>query len=386
METLDDMLEQMEKDTAMPEKVRERYMKTLENLPEKKKLKKLSAPVKAATILLCILALAGGGVYAAGRVQNIQWFLHRTGNQIPVGAGQLVDKEVQVLKTVQSGTELVDVTVEETLCDAHSMLALVRVSAKEKEKYLLVPEGTMPDAYMYTILPESDSQLTVEAYAREHQLQIVAVDVWFADDGDWKITETDTAEVDTGAESTAIENTATNELVCMLEASKKTETKEADVTVNVTAQPYMSEKNTQRANVTVKGENLQTTVAVQDISSEQTETYIPERTNEMKIAGLDVDGVNVYRTEFRTYLVIDFTIENKSMLVEFTRMDGKKEEKTFVNRTGGGADDSNGHRKVLLIYDTGEIANAQFTLTYIVRDPMEDVDIRTGEIVFIKES
>ena len=221
LETLDDMLEQMEKDTAMPEKVRERYMKTLENLPEKKKLKKLSAPVKAATILLCILALAGGGVYAAGRVPNIQWFLHRTGNQIHVGAGQLVDKEVQVLKTVQSGTELVDVTVEETLCDAHSMLALVRVSAKEKEKYLLVPEGTMPDAYMYTILPESDSQLTVEAYAREHQLQIVAVDVWFADDGDWKITETDTAEVDTGAESTAIENTTTNELVCMLEASKK---------------------------------------------------------------------------------------------------------------------------------------------------------------------
>ena len=74
MKTWDDMLEQMEKDTAIPEKVRERYTKTLENLPEIKKVKKIPAPVKAAVILLGVLALAGGGVYAAGQTKNIQWF------------------------------------------------------------------------------------------------------------------------------------------------------------------------------------------------------------------------------------------------------------------------------------------------------------------------
>ena len=46
MKTWDDMLEQMEKDTAIPEKVRERYTKTLENLPEKKKVKKVTSKIE----------------------------------------------------------------------------------------------------------------------------------------------------------------------------------------------------------------------------------------------------------------------------------------------------------------------------------------------------
>ena len=387
MKTWDDMLEQMEKDTAIPEKVRERYIKTLENLPEKKKVKKIPAPVKAAAILLGVLALVGGGIYAAGQTKNIQWFLHRTGNQIPAEADLLVDKEVQVLKTVQSGAEIVDVTVEETVCDAHSMLALVRISAKDKEKYLLVPEGTTLDTYIYTILPESDSRLTVEAYAREHQLQIVAVDAWFTDAGDWKITEADTSEVDNRAESVTIENTAAGELVCLLEASKKAETKKTEVTIHVTAQLDENMDNVQEnsaADAAMQGE-MDTVVAVSDLSSENVAIYEPKATEELEAAGLHIYEVKVYRTEFRTYMVIEFVIDDKDTLVEFTRLDEAGQEKKFVDRSGGGTDDADGHKQTVLIYDTEETDYTRFYLTYIVRDAINGTNLSTGEVALIKE-
>ena len=83
--------------------------------------------------------------------------------------------------------------------------------------------------------------------------------------------------------------------------------------------------------------------------------------------------------------MIEFVIDDKDTLVEFTRLDEAGQEKKFVDRSGGGTDDADGHRKTVLIYDTEETDYTRFYLTYIVRDAINGTNLSTGEIALIKE-
>lgn len=385
MKGFDEFFEEMKRDDMVPDEVWARYTDTLENLPEKKKRRGVM-PAKAAVLLLCGLFLAGGGVYAAGQKLNIAWFLHRTDNAVPEKASALVNGDIEVVNCVQEGQELVEVKPEEVLSDTNSVLTLVRVSAKEKGKYLLLPQDTDPASYMYMCYPDTDSQLTVSEYAREHDLQIVYVDAWYTQDGNWKLDEKDAEAAGSSTEKISIENAAEDELVYMLEAGKKPDVKQADVTVKVTAGIYDPKEMTAEeiSSDRKKTEEIETTFRMQDTSSETMCVYEVEDGNALEKDGVHIQSIKASQTEFRTYLRMTYSSENRNTYVEFAVLDADGKELNFADREGEVLADEDGQQKALLVYDRDTVEEQNVVLGYSVRN-VEDGTVKNEGTVTLKK-
>ena len=384
MEKWDKLLEQMKTDTSVPENVWEIYTKTLENLPEQTKQRKwkLAAPIKAAIITLCVLALAGGGVYAAGLNKNIAYFLGQTNDRIPEEAEKLLNEEVPIVKTTQDGDDLVDVEVQETLCDTYSLRVLFKVSAKEKDKYLLLPSEAESDGFVETWYPENKSSLRIAEYAKENNLQILLVDAWIEDLV--KVSERVTGVGD----SVAMEMTADDEMVYMLEIEKPQAMKEGETTIHVSASLYDvdtftdSERNDTQAE---KKETLQQVFSFKDDSSGTKTTYTAEPSKEMEEAGLTIYDVKVYQTEFRAYMFIDYAIQNKECNVEMLCQDKDGQPCNFTDAMWG-LDDEQGHRHELVVYDPRDVSDDTIWLGYDIRDYIEDTSIASGKVKLTKNN
>lgn len=383
MEKWDKLLEQMKTDTSVPENVWETYTKTLENLPEQTKQRKwkFAAPIKAAIIALCVLALAGGGVYAAGLSKNIAYFIGQTNDRIPEEAEKLLNEEVPIVKTTQDGDDLVDVEVQETLCDTYSLLVLFKVSAKEKDKYLLLPSETESDGFVDTWYPENKSSLRIEQYAKENNLQILLVDAWIED-------LVKPSEMVAGVTGVSVEGTAENELVYMLKLEKPQAQKEGEATIHVNASLYDvdtftdPERNDTQAG---KKETLQQILSFKDNSSGTKTTCTAEASKEMEEAGLTIYNVEIYQTEFRAYMYIDYTIQNKKLYVEMVCQDKDGQPCNFTDGFWD-LDDEQGHRHALTVYDPRDVSDDTLWLGYDIRDYVEDTSIASGKVKLTKNS
>ena len=120
---------------------------------------------RAAAIALVLFVSVGSIAYAAARYYGILDFSRTTGNTIPKEAGSLIEKDlhqeteeakiVQITEDAQNekspatetktGNELFECSVKEALRDSETITIVYEVSAKEKGKYLFIPEDATPE-------------------------------------------------------------------------------------------------------------------------------------------------------------------------------------------------------------------------------------------------
>ena len=133
---------------------------------------------KAAALVLASVTLLGTGVYAAGKHFGILDFLRGNGNESalpPVEAEELI---VPVAEEEQERTELTegmaaDYTVKEAMCDSESIYVVLEAKAKERGRYLFVPEDAVAEDPVRDW--GIDSDLSAGAYAADKNLEIMHV-------------------------------------------------------------------------------------------------------------------------------------------------------------------------------------------------------------------
>ena len=189
MSRFDNMIQGLRAEVEIPESVWRGYAQTLAELPEKsagrgrrsRRRNKYGSGMgilKAAALVLVSVTLLGTGVYAAGKYFGILEFLKGSGNTgvvPPVEAEELI---VQVAEEEQERTELTegmaaDYTVKEAMCDSESIYVVLEARAKEKGRYLFVPEDAAPEDSVRDWGVDSDASL--EEYAAGKGLEVMHV-------------------------------------------------------------------------------------------------------------------------------------------------------------------------------------------------------------------
>lgn len=197
MSRFDDMIQGLRGDVEIPESVWRGYTQTLAGLPEKggrgnygsrgknkygRKRNERSAGgvgvLKAAALVLVSVTLLGTGAYAAGKHFGILDFLKGNGNTgavPPVEAEELI---VPVSEKEQEKTELTegmaaDYMVKEAMCDSESIYVVLEAKAKERGRYLFVPEDAVAEDSVRDW--GIDSDLSASEYAASKNLEIMHV-------------------------------------------------------------------------------------------------------------------------------------------------------------------------------------------------------------------
>lgn len=196
MSRFDDMIQGLRGEVEIPDSVWRGYTQTLAELPEKggrgsyrsrgknkyaggnnKRSAGMSA-LKAAALVLISVTLLGTGAYAAGRYFGILDFLKGNGNAgavPPVEAEELI---VPVPEDAQQKTEITegmaaDYTVKEAMCDSESIYVVLEARAKERGRYLFVPEDAVAEDPVRNW--GIDSDLSAGEYAASKNLEIMHV-------------------------------------------------------------------------------------------------------------------------------------------------------------------------------------------------------------------
>ena len=126
--------------------------------------------LKAAALVLAAVTLLGTGAYAAGKHFGILDFLRGNGNESampPVEAEELI---VPVAEEEQEKTEITegmaaDYTVKEAMCDSESIYVVLEAKAKERGRYLFVPEDAIAEDPVRDF--GIDSDMSVSEYAAD---------------------------------------------------------------------------------------------------------------------------------------------------------------------------------------------------------------------------
>ena len=190
----------------------------------------------------------------------------------------------------------------------------------------------------------------------------------------------------TGVTGFSVEGTAENELVYMLKLEKPQAQKEGKATIHVNASLYDvdtftdPERNDTQAD---KKETLQQVLSFKDDSSVTKATYTAEASKEMEEAGLTIYNVEIYQTEFRAYMYIDYTIQNKKLYVEMLCQDKDGQPCDFTDALWG-LDDEQGHRQAVLVHDPRVVSDDTLWLGYDIRDYVEDTSIASGKVKLTK--
>ena len=169
MSRFDDMIQGLREEVEIPDSVWRGYTRTLAELPERGGYKNRSgrgknkyssrksgrisggmSVLKAAALVLAAVTLLGTGAYAAGKHFGILDFLRGNGNESampPVEAEELI---VPVAEEEQEKTEITegmaaDYTVKEAMCDSESIYVVLEAKAKERGRYLFVPEDAIAE-------------------------------------------------------------------------------------------------------------------------------------------------------------------------------------------------------------------------------------------------
>ena len=153
---------------------------------------------RAAAVALAVLVSVGGVAYAAARYYGILDFAGTTGFEMQEEANSLIEKdlpqEADTGKTVkitedtqnkkspvieeENSNELFTCSVKEALRDSETITIVYEVSAKEKGKYLFVPEDAMPEDG----IPKAHGSrwdyagdVSISEYAEENSLAVIHI-------------------------------------------------------------------------------------------------------------------------------------------------------------------------------------------------------------------
>lgn len=197
MSRFDDMIQGLREEVEIPDSIWRGYTRTLAELPERGGYKNRSgrgknkyssrksgrisggmSVLKAAALVLAAVTLLGTGAYAAGKHFGILDFLRGNGNESampPVEAEELI---VPVAEEEQEKTEITegmaaDYTVKEAMCDSESIYVVLEAKAKERGRYLFVPEDAIAEDPVRDF--GIDSDMSVSEYAADKNLEIMHV-------------------------------------------------------------------------------------------------------------------------------------------------------------------------------------------------------------------
>lgn len=153
---------------------------------------------RAAAIALATLVSVGGGAYAAIRYYGILDFMKDTPYELQEEAGSLIEKnlpqkteesvvmqitedskdEKGLIQEEESPNDLFECSVKEALRDSGTITIVYEVSAKERGKYLFVPEDAIPE----DTVPEAhgsrwdySGDTTIKEYAAQNGLTVVNI-------------------------------------------------------------------------------------------------------------------------------------------------------------------------------------------------------------------
>lgn len=127
----------------------------------------------AVAAVICIALLgAGTGVYAAVKYFGILDFTNRTlYKKVPDEAASQIQTNIET--TQEDNDTIFNCSVKEALCDSQSITLVYEVSAKDKNKYLFIPEDAIPEDLMSNWSSITDK--TAKEYAAENNLTIVNI-------------------------------------------------------------------------------------------------------------------------------------------------------------------------------------------------------------------
>ena len=172
MNKFENMVKGLEKDIKVPEKVWENYVDTLNNLPDKPRVKHYTGRWAAAAAVFALL-LVGSTTYAATRYFGLWDFFERIGEKVPREAEELVVKDVEQTESPLTEEGVATYTVKEALCDSETIYIVLEASAVEQGKYFFAPTDAIPEDMVSDW--GIDSSMSVTEYAASKNLTPVYI-------------------------------------------------------------------------------------------------------------------------------------------------------------------------------------------------------------------
>ena len=254
---------------------------------------------RAWRVVAAVAALAAAipsVVYAATRYWGVGDFFADTGNTLPKGADNLIERDIAVqTQDKEYGQEMpVDFEVKEALCDSGCVSIVLQAKAKEKGKYFLV-DGNLnllenPASASVSCLG-IDEDMTIGEYAKSKGLGLLFLECGFADEGIF-------ASSAYSSDCVFVNN---DTLEFYLEVRKENAIKDLDVAVECSVR-----------GATV-GKSVSSTLnfKLQDKSTSEKALYAAEEKMVVKGTKAVVTKVTMERTEVHTYVKVYFSCPNK---------------------------------------------------------------------------
>lgn len=226
-----------------------------------------------------LVVLLGTGSYAADKYLGIFDFFHRAKTELPKEAADMISTNLQ---QETAGNDQVEFKIKEALCDSDMIYAVVEVAAKEKGKYLLLSQMITPKDPISNLGLEGEQ--TVQEYADSKGLALLYVSTGF----DMKYLDMSVYTDDKIYVSDDI-------MDFMIYGSKGNTAERLEIPVTVCAYgPNGSDMWREKM-----------TFTVQDVSSSQTNCYLPEEgTGEIPNAFMTIHEVLLKKTELDAYIEI----------------------------------------------------------------------------------
>ncbi len=237
---------------------------------------------RAVALIGLSLVLIGTGAYAADKYLGIFDFFHRAKVELPEESAKMVETELQQ-ETV--GNDRVTFQVKEAVCDSDMIYVVIEAAAKEKGKYLLLPQMVTPKDPIVNLGLEGDQ--TVEEYADLNGLTLLHVS-----------TGLDMEYLDMYAYAEDRAYVSDDVMDFMIYGSKGNMAEQLEISATVCAyEPDASD---------IWREKM--TFTIQDISSNQMNSYVPEEGfGEIPDAFMTINEVLLKKTELGAYIEIIYT-------------------------------------------------------------------------------
>lgn len=265
-----------------------RKMRNNEQNLTSRKYRKRGSRVAAAVLVATLMI--GMGVFAAGHYFGILDFVGRVGRSIPESAAEQIVINPDMDQN-QNNT-IVDLQVREALCDSESIALVCELSAREKGKYLLVPEDALPEDNMsnWSVLSDQNAG----EYAEEHKLTMINTGCIISNMEKLGIFE----------QSMDFRSVSDDVMDIFISCGVQSDVKNKKVEITATARPAGTED----------AMRLSASMALQDMGTTKTIHYEAEdglqKANSGEELFFKIQRADVIQTDLGTYVDIYFTDEN----------------------------------------------------------------------------
>ncbi len=308
-----------------------RQMTSQEQDMKLRKYRKRGSRIAAAVLVATLMI--GMGVFAAGHYFGILDFAGRAGRSIPESAAEQI--VINPDMDQNQNNAIVDLQVREALCDSESIALVCELSAREKGKYLLVPEDALPEDNMSNWTALSDQK--AGEYAEEHKLTMINMGCIISNMEKLGIFE----------QSMDFRSVSDDVMDIFITCGVQTDVKNKKVEITATARQAGTEDVMR----------LSASMVLQDVGTTKTIHYEaeagPQKANSGEGLFFKIQRADVIQTDLGTYVDIYFTDENVTLGgedndLEFRIVDSAGKA---VDSFGGSGvkDDGDGYRTRIML-------------------------------------